>query len=170
MLVENYITGNQMDKQSVSKLSALSLAGFLSTVRKNVDDENARTIKRLMQKGMFEELWHRAHRGADITKSTTYANVGMLAARVLNGGKPSVAFKKDLALRPMTGHIRARSEIHDDIRFILTVVKGELCLMLDNAALDSRMATVMTYDTKECVFISSDDALIDFVLEKEVAM
>lgn len=160
-----------MQKQSAaSKLSSLTLSGFLSAVQKNVDADNALAIKRYMQKGMFEELWYRARKNNDITASVTYANVGHLTQRLLGGTKPSSAFKKELVIKPVTGFIRARQEIHDDIRFVLTVVSNDVCLMLDNAALDSRMATVMVYDAAIATFVNRDDALIDFVLSEEVKM
>lgn len=162
----------QMHKQAVTRLSTLSLSGFLASVGQIVDADNARVIKRHMQRGMFELMWGRVHQNADVTKQMIFQTVGSLAAHLFNGGlkKPSVAFKKELSAKPMTGLIRSKVSFHNDIRFILTVVQNELCLMLDNSALDSKMSTVMTYDAVACSFVDSDEGLLDYVMEHEVAM
>lgn len=161
-----------MQKQLATKLSALTLSGFLSNVQKNVDPDNARTIKRYMQKGIFEELWQRAHVNDDVAKTTTYTNVGLLAANLFksSSGRPSLAFRKQVKLKPITGNIRSRMDFHDDIRFILTVVDDQFCLLLDNSAIDSRMATVMLYDAVETTFVNVDTPLIDFVLTNDLKM
>lgn len=161
-----------MQKQAVTKLSTLSLSGFLATVMKNVDADNARVIKRHMQRGMFEVMWGRVRENNDVTKQMIFQTVGGLAAHLFDGGKkkPSVAFRKELSTKPMTGLIRPKIEFHDNIRFILTIVQDQLCLLLDNSAIDSRMATVMTYDAVACSFVASDEGLLDYVMGNEIAM
>ena len=172
VIQELSLSGTKMQKQIATKLSSLSLSGFLSTVQKNIDVDNAKSIKRFVQKGMFEEMWQRARRSNDVTKDNIYSTVGLMAAHLFNDDRrgPTAKFRKELIAKPRTGLIRSRAEIHDDIRFILTMVGDELCLLLDNAAMDSRMATVMTYDALTTSFVSNENSLIDFVLTNDVRM
>ena len=160
-----------MEHQNVTSLRSLTLGGFMASVVKNVDHENAAQIKRLMQRGVFEELWVRATAGEQTTLMRTYANVGLMASTLFQNtsGKPDAAFKKRLKNKPLIGTIRARQEFFEDPRFIMTVVGGSVYLIMDNAALDSKMPTVMIF-SKDAECFVDHDALIDFAMNNDILM
>ena len=49
----------------------------------------------------------------------------------------------------------------------MTVVGGSVYLLMDNAALDSKMPTVMTFNKEAECFVDHDD-LIDFSMNNDI--
>ena len=143
----------------------------MASVARNVDPDNAFQIKRFVQRGVFEELWKRATEGNEATMLRTYSNVGLMASMLFekSNGKPDAAFKKRLKTKPLIGTLRAKQEFFEDPRFIMTVVGGEVYLILDNAALDSKMTTVMVFNKDAECFVDHD-ALIDFAMSNDILM
>lgn len=160
-----------MEQHKATSLRSLSLQGFMASVSKNVDPDNAKMIRRYVQRGVFEEMWGRASSGSDVSNLRTYSNVGMMSAALFaeSNGKPSVPFKRRITSKPLIGHIRAKQEFHEDVRFIMTVVDGQVYLLMDNAATDNKLNTVMCFDTEAECFVDHE-ALIDFALSNDILL
>jgi hypothetical protein len=158
-----------MEQQKVTSLRSLTLGGFMASVTRNVEPDGAYQIKRFVQKGVFEELWRRASSGSDVKNLRTFSNVGLMASTLFQNshGRPDAGFKKRLKAQPLVGHIRSRISFHDDIRFIMTIVGGAVYLLLDNAAMDSKMTTVMVFNTDADCFVEHD-SLIDFAMNNDI--
>lgn len=158
-----------MEQHKATSMRSLSLVGFMASVRKNVDPEGVVQIQRYVQRGVFEEMWERAGCRSEVSNLRTYANVGLMAASLFEdtGGKPNANFKKRLKIKPLIGFIRAKQEYYEDVRFIMTVVDGQVYLLMDNAAVDAKMDTVMVFDNDAECFVGHK-ALIDFALTNDI--
>ena len=156
----------QVQKQS---LRGMSIENFIGTASRRLDSDSSTHLQRFVQKGVFEEIWGRIQDrvGNDVAQLRVYQNVGLLGSSI---GKITQKFKRDLAVKPIVGHVRTRVSFHDDIRFIMTLVDDSIYLLMDNAALDSRMATVMLYDEDAEGFVVVADSLLEFVFKHNVEM
>lgn len=159
-----------MEKQSFTSIRALTLPGFMATLERNVGGDNLLQIKRHVQQGIFEEMWSRVNIHKEISFQKTYPTVGILTADIFSKSpKPTLAFKKELAKNPRFGHIRSKYEFHNDVRFILTVVDDQICLLMDNAAADSKMATVMIYNKTVEAFVEAE-SLFEFSMSNDIRL
>lgn len=123
-------------------------------------------ILRPMQERMFQMLWDQVQ--SDTIR--TYQTIGQLT-QLLIGNHPSPsALKKKLKECPIRGYIRTRNEMHDDVAFVVLLVRDEVYLLLNNAARNSGMTQVNSYDKEAEMFIGQGMGLIDFFMINDIVL
>ena len=148
--------------------STITLKDFVQGSLGSEDKQGISEMLRAMQRGAFDILWNRCQTSI---ATKLYNTLGQAQQFVVpEGWKTSQVFKR-ISASPIIGKIRAVTAHGDDFRFISLMHKGQLYLLLENCANDSRLAQVWLYDVEGEVFVPSKDTkLINFLIDSEVTV
>lgn len=146
----------------------ISLKHFLERTDTAENVVSSQMLKQ-MQHGAFALLWDKC----DTSVVRVYATLGKVFSSVQALSETESIMRQRLARQPMCGLIRSRTAHGDDFRFVAFVHKTDSYIVLENAALDSKLAVLWKYE-RDCEgFVEHRGAassVLEFLIEEEVAV